>query len=465
MVATPTRTDPDKASANEGRRSGGDNSPKWHGFGLETDGGLLDRIGQMIKASTRAIRVEAVEKALALPVPAMERNAPSKEVYTGASERRRRRKGRNEGGREKEGRNEILTPSLPSGSPRLLRGEPNGRSFNLPLSRNMGVVEGRVHPGRDPREIRVKGVHPQRPPLQSKGKEGGAGPGKANPPVEDKGRRRTKVRLPHGGTLTALEGARERDLSGAMSIAKAAIALEEMGVPNVRARRTITGTLLLEVPGKGCNEKADQLVARMVEVLRGEKVRVVRPTRRTDVRIGELDDSATVEEIALAGIAREESVIGVMSEWETSGGLPQAWAQCPSAAARKIAGKGRIAVGWISATVEPLRPRPLRCHCCLELGHIRQRCTSERDRGGLCYRCGDAVHHASQCSAVPRCPLCSDAGRPAGHRLGGLGCMPMPPRVDGMDRGHPVPGGRRHTIAPSNNPRGHGLRSELSRGT
>lgn len=68
-----------------------------------------------------------------------------------------------------------------------------------------------------------------------------------------------------------------------MRSARATITLEELGIPDVRAKRAITGALLLEISGKGCEEKADQLFARMIEVLKEEEVRVARPVRRTDV--------------------------------------------------------------------------------------------------------------------------------------------------------------------------------------
>lgn len=96
-------------------------------------------------------------------------------------------------------------------------------------------------------------------------------------------------------------------------------------------------------------------------------------------------------------------------------------AQYPMVAALRIAKVGGIKVGWIRATVELLPDRPLRCHRCLELGHVRARCSSEVSREDRRFRCGGAGHRAGECAAAPNCPLCADKGSQATHVLGGGG--------------------------------------------
>lgn len=76
------------------------------------------------------------------------------------------------------------------------------------------------------------------------------------------------------------------------------------------------------------------------------------------------------------------------------------------------------------ARVEALTPRPLQCYRCLEPGHTRARCTTPLDRGNRCYRCDQPGHTARGCMEKPKCPLCSDIGRPSGHRLGSAACAP-----------------------------------------
>ncbi|XP_053990034.1 protein lin-28 homolog B-like [Hylaeus volcanicus] len=89
---------------------------------------------------------------------------------------------------------------------------------------------------------------------------------------------------------------------------------------------------------------------------------------------------------------------------------------------------GRLVVGWTSARVEALAARALRCYKCLELGYVRQKCPCEADRSAGCYLCGGTDHRARDCAASPSCPVCTDIGRPANHRLGAKGRAPPPPK-------------------------------------
>ncbi|XP_011865195.1 PREDICTED: serine/arginine-rich splicing factor RS2Z32-like [Vollenhovia emeryi] len=65
----------------------------------------------------------------------------------------------------------------------------------------------------------------------------------------------------------------------------------------------------------------------------------------------------------------------------------------------------------------------MRCHKCLERGHTRALCPGEADRSGRCYRCGEAGHTSRGCRSAPKCPLCTDRGRPAAHVLGANTCI------------------------------------------
>nr|XP_012150535.1 PREDICTED: uncharacterized protein LOC105663797 [Megachile rotundata] len=103
-------------------------------------------------------------------------------------------------------------------------------------------------------------------------------------------------------------------------------------------------------------------------------------------------------------------------------GLGTLWVRCPAAAGRKIALAGHLVVGWTRVLVDALKARSLQCYRCLELRHVRQRCTSTVDRSGRCYMCGEAGHRASTCTAQPKCLVCSDQGKPATHRLGTQAC-------------------------------------------
>lgn len=54
----------------------------------------------------------------------------------------------------------------------------------------------------------------------------------------------------------------------------------------------------------------------------------------------------------------------------------------------------------------------------------RALCPSVIDRGKLCFRCGKEGHKAITCKAEPRCMVCAEARRPAGHVMGARSCNP-----------------------------------------
>ncbi|XP_061379918.1 uncharacterized protein LOC133319458 [Danaus plexippus] len=105
-------------------------------------------------------------------------------------------------------------------------------------------------------------------------------------------------------------------------------------------------------------------------------------------------------------------------------GTGAAWVRCPVEAAKCLAEAGRLLVGWSSARVVPLEPRPMHCFRCLEVGHAGLRCPSTTDRSRLCFRCGGEGHMAEACTSDPRCPVCAEAGVAANHMVGGKQCHP-----------------------------------------
>ncbi|XP_026746968.1 uncharacterized protein LOC113508211 [Trichoplusia ni] len=230
-------------------------------------------------------------------------------------------------------------------------------------------------------------------------------------------------------TLTLQPGAAERGVTyqSVIAEAKVKIKLSDLGLQSVTLRQTVTGARLFEVAGaaSGSAEKADALAAKMREVLNPEDVRVSRPVKTAEVRITGLDDSVTPEEV-VAAVARSGECppdrVRAGDIRTDATGLGAVWVRCPVASAKKIALAGEVQVGWVAARVKLLQPRALRCFRCLEKGHVRAKCTSAADRSDLCYRCGQPGHKATQCSAALNCCLCSAAGKPAGHRLGGGAC-------------------------------------------
>ena len=133
-------------------------------------------------------------------------------------------------------------------------------------------------------------------------------------------------------------------------------------------------------------------------------------------------------EVAAAVAAEGGCTIGEVKTGEikkrSPRGMGSVWVQCPTTAAKKVAGKGKITIGWVAARVEALAARPIICFKCMERGHTARNCTSTKDRSNCCYNCGEKGHQAKVCAASPRCPVCVDLGLPASHRLGGKACNP-----------------------------------------
>lgn len=214
-----------------------------------------------------------------------------------------------------------------------------------------------------------------------------------------------------------------------MTEARQKISLDQLGIANSVIKSVINKGLLIQIPGRDRNRKADDLASRMRALWDGNPlIKVTRPSKFAEVRVRGFDVSATTNDVALAvvevsGCAKEDVRVGAL-RWSPFGSS-SAWVRCPILAARKALEVGKVSMGWGEATVEPLRSRPIICYRCLGRDHSQQQCNSEIDRGNRCYRCGVSGHRAVQCSAdKPNCPLCSDLGLATEHVLGEKGCAP-----------------------------------------
>ncbi|TGZ52593.1 Uncharacterized protein DBV15_10857, partial [Temnothorax longispinosus] len=97
----------------------------------------------------------------------------------------------------------------------------------------------------------------------------------------------------------------------------------------------------------------------MQEVLADNSVRITRPSKRVEVRVGGLDDSADVDEMRWALSAVGQCSPGEVDVGTIRGSLLRmgsAWARCPVAAAKKAVVSG-LTVGWVKARVELLLER------------------------------------------------------------------------------------------------------------
>ena len=152
-----------------------------------------------------------------------------------------------------------------------------------------------------------------------------------------------------------------------LMLARAKVHLPEIGILNVKIRYTIAGGILVEIPGENSTAKVDELAGKLREAfVEDREVRITRPVKRSEIRISRLDASVKEEEVANAIVAsancqKEELKIGEIRK-RTPRGLRAVWVQCPTAAAKEIAEKGKITIGCVAARVEVLRTRPMICY-------------------------------------------------------------------------------------------------------
>lgn len=205
-----------------------------------------------------------------------------------------------------------------------------------------------------------------------------------------------------------------------------------MGIKALKPKRAITGAIIYEIPGEGespredSKMKADKLTRKLNEVLEGKGIRVNRPTKFAELRMSGLDDSTAGRDVmrvvAQKGKCTEEDV-KVSNINRRASGLGSVWIRCPAEAAKILTEEGRVTVGWVSARIEALTPRPLQCFRCLDVGHTQYTCKAQIDRSGTCYRCGAIGHKAKDCKEAPRCAKCADLGRPINHKIGSPACI------------------------------------------
>lgn len=218
----------------------------------------------------------------------------------------------------------------------------------------------------------------------------------------------------------------QRSLGETMAGIQKDICLKDFGISALKPKRAATGGLLYEVPGEGNAEKAKLLAEALKKSLEPKGIKVTVPTKRTEMRISGLEDSATTDAIkaslAETGSCLVEEVKTGRITRSPRDGLGTCWVQVPTTAASKIIKSGPLIIGWATVRVEALEARPLQCFRCMGVGHTRATCKAETDRSGLCYRCGKTGHKAAECTDKPCCPYCKDFGLKADHRYGGRAC-------------------------------------------
>ncbi|XP_018346307.1 PREDICTED: uncharacterized protein LOC108750928 [Trachymyrmex septentrionalis] len=194
-----------------------------------------------------------------------------------------------------------------------------------------------------------------------------------------------------------------------MGEARSKVPLEELSIADTRIRRAQTDGLLIEIQGEDAGTKADSLAERLSSLFKErEEVRVIRPIRRMEFRLVDLDESVTADEVKEAVAARGRiplSDVRVGPLRPRGGGLNSVWLQCPEPCAEVIRKDGGLRVGW-SRVLIPLDKRRLQCYRCLAVGHTRVNCRSAVDRSNSCFKCGKEGHKLIGC----RASLCARRG-------------------------------------------------------
>ncbi|XP_018405959.1 PREDICTED: uncharacterized protein LOC108782238 [Cyphomyrmex costatus] len=135
----------------------------------------------------------------------------------------------------------------------------------------------------------------------------------------------------------------------AMSLAKQKIDLGALGIEDIRPRKARTGVLLLEIPGTDGTRKANILANQMRDVLREhEDVLITRPEKTADVRLRDIEESVSKEEIGQRIASLRGCNLGSIKVGEISpsfNGMGFALIRCPVLAANKIAKERRIRIG------------------------------------------------------------------------------------------------------------------------
>jgi hypothetical protein len=186
--------------------------------------------------------------------------------------------------------------------------------------------------------------------------------------------------------LTINEGVKT-SYANVLATARQKVPLAEIGVESLGMWKSMTGGIVIRLPGDKDRGKASRLATRLAEVLDPAVVRVAAPNRTAELRVAGIDISVAKEELrqalaSAAGCGSAEVQVGEIRT--TRYGLGTAWVRCLVAGAWKLARDGKVDLGWSTARVTAIPKRPLQCFKCLELGHVRVTCTSNVDRGHLC---------------------------------------------------------------------------------
>lgn len=182
------------------------------------------------------------------------------------------------------------------------------------------------------------------------------------PPSKKEGKKGKKRRVPR--TAAVIVTCPEGQYKEVLRLAMDQIDPASLGIEGMTARRAVTGAQVFEVGSPDHHLKADALAARREVTVGKEGVRVSRPSPNVELRIRDLCDAVTEEDViravaSVGGCAPDQVKIGPIRT--TGRGLGTTWMRCPLAGTNQLVAARRLKVGWTAARVEALEARPLQC--------------------------------------------------------------------------------------------------------
>ena len=233
-----------------------------------------------------------------------------------------------------------------------------------------------------------------------------------------------KRRVPHSSAVILKKRDEKMTYTEIIRKARSSISLAEMGVTVQRSRYTKQGEMLLEVKADD-KVKINTFTERLKAVLIND-VSVRRPVRTTTLLVLDIEESATIEEIAGALGPEGVRVYGLTTMGR---GCQKAKAVVAIDTALHLLKEGRIPIGWSMCRVRSLEKEiqaPPRCFKCLRVGHMAANCKGQ-PVGAVCYRCSGEGHQIRNCKAEQvKCPVCvQEEGQNSEHVLGSQGCVAM----------------------------------------
>ncbi|CAG9557954.1 unnamed protein product [Danaus chrysippus] len=122
---------------------------------------------------------------------------------------------------------------------------------------------------------------------------------------------KTKLKTPRSAavviTLSDDAAAKGVTYASILKEAQAKVDLKEtIGIESVKFRRAVTGATILQIPGAGNDPKADLLADKLREAVGGDCIRISRPVKLIDMRVTDLADCVTAEDLANAIVSKME---------------------------------------------------------------------------------------------------------------------------------------------------------------